>query len=81
MFLSMFLLLILRLEEECTGFTLIYFKMAVIPLVPETKMVDIGKLISLKNLLVKKVMWFVLTTTSTPLIFIPRIWNQPHDKG
>ena len=50
------------------GFTLLYFKMAVIPLVPETKMVDIGKLISLENLLVRKVTWFVLTTTSTSLI-------------
>ena len=42
--------------------------MAVIPLVPETKMVEIGKLISLENLLVRKVTWFVLTTTSVPLI-------------
>ena len=30
--------------------------MAVIPLVPETKMVDVGKLISLENLLVRKIM-------------------------
>ena len=29
--------------------------MAVIPLVPKTKMVDVGKLISLGNLLVRKV--------------------------
>ena len=28
------------------GFTLLYFKMAVISLVPETKIVDVGKLIS-----------------------------------
>ena len=38
------------------------------PLVPETKMVDIGKLISLGNLLVRKVTWLVLTTTSATLI-------------
>ena len=38
------------------------------PLVPETKMVDVNKLISLGNLLVRKVMWLVLTTTSTTLI-------------
>ena len=38
------------------------------PLVPETKMVDVGKLISLGNLLVRKVSWLVLTTTSTTLI-------------
>ena len=50
------------------GFTLLYFKMAVIPLVPETKMVDVGKLISLGNLLVWKISWFVLTTTSATLI-------------
>ena len=42
--------------------------MAVIPLVPETKMVDVGKLISLENLLVRKVTWLVLTSTSALLI-------------
>ena len=31
-------------------------------------MVDVGKLISLENLLVGKVTWFVLSTTSAPLI-------------
>ena len=50
------------------GFTLLYFKMAVMPPVPETKMVDVGKLISLRNLLVRKVTWVVLTTTSATLI-------------
>ena len=45
------------------GFTLLYFKMAMMPLVLETKMADIGKLISLGNLLVRKV-----TTTSATLI-------------
>ena len=42
----------------CLGYriyTPIFFKMAVIPLVPETKMVDVGKRISLGNLLVRKV--------------------------
>ena len=38
------------------------------PLVPETKMADIGKLISLGNLLVRKVTWLEFTTTSTALI-------------
>ena len=37
-------------------------------LVPETNMVDVGKLISLGNLLVWKVTWLVLTTTSATLI-------------
>ena len=53
---------------ECIGFTLLYFKMAMMPLVPETKMADISKLISLENLLVRKVTWLVLTTTSATLI-------------
>ena len=38
------------------------------PLVPETKMADVGKLISLGNVLVRKVTWFVLTTTSATFI-------------
>ena len=37
-------------------------------LIPETKMVDVGKLISLENLSVRKITRFVLTTTSAPLI-------------
>ena len=46
------LLLLFGLQQK---FTLLYFKMAVIPLVPETKMMDVGKLISLGNLLARKV--------------------------
>ena len=42
--------------------------MAVMPLVHETKMADVGKLISLGNVLVWKVAWFVLRTTSATLI-------------
>ena len=42
--------------------------MAVIPLVPETKMVDVGKLISLGNLLARETTWLVLTTTSATSI-------------
>ena len=61
-----------RLKEAAyvglIGFTLLYFKMAVMPIVPETKMADVGKLISLENLLVRKFTWFVLTTTSETLI-------------
>ena len=45
--------------------------MAVRPLVTETKMVDVGKLLSLENLLVRKITWFVLTNTSATLIFFP----------
>ena len=44
-------------------FTLLYFKMAIMPLVPETKMADVGKQISLGDLLARKTMWLVLTTT------------------
>ena len=42
--------------------------MAVLPLVPETKMADVRKLISLGDVLVKKVTWLVFTTTSIALI-------------
>ena len=56
------------LYAERIGFTVLYFKMALMPLVPETKMADVGKLISLGNLLVRKVTWLVLTTTSEILI-------------
>ena len=62
------------------GFTLLYFKMAVMPLVPETEMAVVGKLISLGNLFVRKVTWLVLITTSATLIFVPRIWNRLYDK-
>ena len=42
--------------------------MAVMPLVPEKKMVDVSKLISLKNLLARKTTWLVHTTMSTTAI-------------
>ena len=42
--------------------------MTVMPLVLETKMADVGKLISLGNLLVRKVTWLVITTTHATLI-------------
>ena len=45
-------------------FTLLYFKMDVIPLVPETKMADISILISLGNLLARRTTWLLLKTTS-----------------
>ena len=38
------------------------------PLIPETKMADVGKLISVGNLLAWKNMWLVLTTTSVTSI-------------
>ena len=43
--------------------------MAVMPLVPETKMADVGKLISLGDLLARKTTWLVFTTTSATSIF------------
>ena len=42
--------------------------MAVMPLVFEINKADVSKLISLGNLLVRKVTWLVLTTTSVTLI-------------
>ena len=55
-------------KQSLIGFILLYFKMVVVPLVPDTKMVDVRKLISVGNLLVRKVTWLVLTTTSATLI-------------
>ena len=70
-----------NLRFSYIGFTLLYFKMAVMPLVPDTKMADFGKLICLGYILVRKVTWLVLTTTSANLIlFVPRIWSRLHDK-
>ena len=51
--------------------------MAVIPLVPETKMTDVGELINLENVLVRKITWFLLTTTSAPLI-LSRVFGADH---
>ena len=42
--------------------------MAVMSLVPKTKMAHVGKLISVVNLLVRKVTWLVLITTSATFI-------------
>ena len=42
--------------------------MAIMPLVPEVKMADDRKLISLGNLLARKTTWLVLITTSATSI-------------
>ena len=52
---------------ESIWFILLYLKIDVMPLV-ETKMADVGKLISLGNLLARKTTWLVLTTTSVTSI-------------
>ena len=57
-----------RHTETFIGFTLLYLKMAVILLVPETKVANVGKLIKFGNLLIRTVMWLVLTTMSVTLI-------------
>ena len=49
--------------QKVIGFTLLYLKMAVMPLVPVTKNADVGKLVNLGNLLARKTTWLVLTTT------------------
>ena len=71
-----FLIMVIQIHN-IIGFTLLYFKMSVIPLVLETKMVDVGKLISLGKLLVRKISWFVLTTTSATLI-LSRVFGADH---
>ena len=48
--------------------------MAVIPLVPETKMADVGTLISHGKLLVSAHNYV------RNFDFVPRIWSRPHDK-
>ena len=63
------------------------FKMAVIqensrkydtgPLVPETKMADVDKLICFENLLVRIITWFVPPTTSVTLI-LSRAFGADH---
>ena len=50
------------------GFTLQYLEVAVMPLVPETKMADIAKLIDLRNLLAWRTTWLMLRNTSTTSI-------------
>ena len=54
---------------QIMGFTPLYFRMTVMPLVPETNMADVGNLISLGNQLARKTTWLVLTTTSASSIF------------
>ena len=51
------------------------------PLVPETKIADDGKLINVGILLVRKVTWFVFTTMSATLIFVPLFSSRLHDKN
>ena len=53
--------------------------MAVMPLVSETKMADVGKLISLGNLLARKTMWLVYTTTPATSI-LSLVFSLLHDK-
>ena len=46
-------------DERGIGFTRLYFKMDVTPLVAETKMADVSILISLGNLLARRTTWLV----------------------
>ena len=56
-------------STEVIGFTLLYLKMDVMPLFPETKMADVSILISLGNLLAWRTTCLVLKTTSATSIF------------
>ena len=62
------------ISVQLTGFTRLYFKIAVMPLVLETMMEDVGKLISFGNLLAWKTTWLVLTTTS-PTSILSRVFG------
>ena len=65
---------------ERIGFTLLYFKMAVIPLVPETNMADVGKLINLGDLFGQESHVMCAHNYVCIFDFVPRIWSRPHDK-
>ena len=62
------------------GFTLLYFKMDVMPLVPETKMADVSILIGLRNLLARRTTWLVLNHTSATSIISRVFWSLLNDK-
>ena len=55
--------------------------MAVIPLVPKTNMVDVGKLISLGNLLVKKVHVRCALNYVRDFDSVLHIWSRLHNKN
>ena len=61
------------------GFTLLYFKMAVIPLVLETKKADVGKLMSREPIGHES---HVISARNYVHNFdlVPRIWSRLHDK-
>ena len=69
-FILQLFLLIFLLLAAVIGLTLLYFKIDVMPLVPEIKMADVSILISLGNLLAMRTTWLVLKTTSaTSILF------------
>ena len=73
-------LIVAIVHLESIGFTLIYSKMDVMPLVPETKMADVSILISLGKLLARRTTWLMPKTTFTTSIssrvFGANIWQE-----
>ena len=55
--------------------------MAVMPLVPETMMADVGKLIGLRNLLVKESHVVCALNYIHNFDFVLRFWSRLHDKN
>ena len=56
-------------NKAVIGVTLLHFKMVVMPLVPETQMAGVCKLISFGNLLTRETLWLELKTTSATSVF------------
>ena len=54
--------------------------MAVMPLVPETKMAEVGKLISLGNLYIQETHVVSAHNYVHNFNFVPRFWSLLHDK-
>ena len=67
------------LRIDPNRFTFLYFKMAVLPLVPETKMADVGKLITRKPIGQESHVVSVHNYVRN-FDFVPRIWSRLCDK-
>ena len=64
-----------HLSKELIGFTFLYFKMTVVPLVPETKIADVGKLIKSREPIGQE------SHVVRNFDFVPRFWSRLHDKN
>ena len=70
----------MNLKFKGIGFTLLYFKMAVILLVSNTKIADVGKLISLGEPIGQESHVVCANNYVCNFDFVPLIWSRLHDK-